>query len=61
MLQTKTIAFSVKGIKGKSIETRTHVQEQNHFLTIAPALPILPGAPVPPKLSKRCYNAFRYS
>ncbi|XP_076233604.1 uncharacterized protein LOC143178704 [Calliopsis andreniformis] len=56
--RTKTIAFSIRGITGKSTETETHVQENNHFLTIAPALPILPGAPIPPKLSKRCYNSF---
>ncbi|XP_076166259.1 uncharacterized protein LOC143146134 [Ptiloglossa arizonensis] len=54
----KTVAFDIKGIKGKSTETRINIQGDNHFLTIAPALPILPGAPVPPKLSKRCYNSF---
>lgn len=37
---------------------RDSVPEKNQFLTIAAALPILPGAPVPPKLSKRCYNSF---
>ncbi|KYM99366.1 Leucine-rich repeat-containing protein 49 [Cyphomyrmex costatus] len=34
------------------------VSQENQFLTIAAALPILPGALVPSKLSKRCYNSF---
>ncbi|XP_054011337.1 leucine-rich repeat-containing protein 49 [Hylaeus anthracinus] len=54
----KTIAFDIKGIKARSTEGHKNIQENNHFLTIAPALPILPGAPVPLKLSKRCYNSF---
>ncbi|XP_076666804.1 uncharacterized protein LOC143368204 isoform X2 [Andrena cerasifolii] len=58
LTRTKTIAFRIRGIKGKSAEAGGNIQEDNHFLTIAPALPILPGAPIPPKLSKRCYNSF---
>ncbi|XP_043255107.1 leucine-rich repeat-containing protein 49 [Colletes gigas] len=54
----KTVAFDIKDIKGKSTKAHVNIQEKNHFLTIAPALPILPGAPVPPKLSKRCYNSY---
>ncbi|CAK9813867.1 Leucine-rich repeat-containing protein 49 [Anthophora quadrimaculata] len=53
----KTVAFGIKGVKGKSIGTHTNNQQDN-FLTIAPALPILPGAPVPLKLSKHSYNSF---
>ncbi|XP_033321177.1 uncharacterized protein LOC117217588 isoform X2 [Megalopta genalis] len=51
----KTVAFDVRGTKGISTESnrKTNVHENNQFLTIAPALPILPGAPIPPKLSKR--------
>ncbi|XP_031843342.1 uncharacterized protein LOC116431698 isoform X2 [Nomia melanderi] len=51
----KTVAFDIKGIKSISTEStcKANVQEGNQFLTIAPALPILPGAPIPPKLSKR--------
>ncbi|XP_011632432.1 leucine-rich repeat-containing protein 49 isoform X2 [Pogonomyrmex barbatus] len=44
-------------VKSKST-IRDNVSEENQFLTIAAALPILPGAPIPPKLSKRCYNSF---
>ncbi|XP_014472267.1 PREDICTED: leucine-rich repeat-containing protein 49 isoform X1 [Dinoponera quadriceps] len=51
---TRKVSFDVKG---KST-VRTSVPEENQFLTIAAALPILPGAPVPPKLSKRSYNSF---
>ncbi|KOC59778.1 Leucine-rich repeat-containing protein 49 [Habropoda laboriosa] len=54
----KTVAFGIKGIKGKSVGTHINNQQDNNFLTIAPALPILPGAPIPPKLSKRSYNLF---
>ncbi|KZC06559.1 PREDICTED: leucine-rich repeat-containing protein 49 [Dufourea novaeangliae] len=54
----KTLNFDIRGIKGKSTETKANVQQNTQFLTIAPALPILPGAPIPPKLSKRCYNSF---
>ncbi|XP_076226127.1 uncharacterized protein LOC116431698 isoform X3 [Nomia melanderi] len=56
----KTVAFDIKGIKSISTEStcKANVQEGNQFLTIAPALPILPGAPIPPKLSKRYYNSF---
>ncbi|XP_033321178.1 uncharacterized protein LOC117217588 isoform X3 [Megalopta genalis] len=56
----KTVAFDVRGTKGISTESnrKTNVHENNQFLTIAPALPILPGAPIPPKLSKRYYNTF---
>ncbi|XP_078034953.1 uncharacterized protein LOC144468991 isoform X2 [Augochlora pura] len=51
----KTVAFDVRGTKGISTESirKANVHENNQFLTIAPALPILPGAPIPPKLSKR--------
>ncbi|XP_017891797.2 leucine-rich repeat-containing protein 49 [Ceratina calcarata] len=52
--RTKTIGFGVRGIKGKLVETQKN--HQDNFLTIAPALPILPGAPIPPKLNKR-YNS----
>ncbi|XP_076392492.1 uncharacterized protein LOC100881268 isoform X1 [Megachile rotundata] len=55
--RTKSVAIGINGIKGRSTKSRSNNQE-DHFLTIAPALPILPGAPVPPKLSKRCYNSF---
>jgi len=54
-LQTKKVSFDVKG---KST-VRGGIPGENQFLTIAAALPILPGAPVPPKLSKRSYNSFR--
>ncbi|XP_046144771.1 leucine-rich repeat-containing protein 49 isoform X7 [Osmia bicornis bicornis] len=53
----KTVAFDINIINGRSTKSHTNNQE-DHFLAIAPALPILPGAPVPPKLSKRCYNSF---
>ncbi|KAK9307315.1 hypothetical protein QLX08_002328 [Tetragonisca angustula] len=53
----KTVGFAIKGIKGEPLDIHTGNQ-QNNFLTIAPALPILPGAPVPPKLFKRRYNLF---
>lgn len=33
------------------------IPEENQFLTIAAALPILPGTPVPPKLLNRSYNS----
>ncbi|XP_076284245.1 uncharacterized protein LOC143210882 isoform X1 [Lasioglossum baleicum] len=58
--RVKTVAFDIRGIKGISVESncKANVQENNQFLTIAPALPILPGAPIPPKLSKRYYNSF---
>ncbi|XP_011067131.1 PREDICTED: uncharacterized protein LOC105153781 isoform X2 [Acromyrmex echinatior] len=52
--RTRKILFDTKN---KST-ARGNVPEENQFLTIAAALPILPGAPVPPKLSKRCYNSF---
>ncbi|KAG5325207.1 LRC49 protein, partial [Pseudoatta argentina] len=52
--RTRKILFDTKN---KST-ARGSVPEENQFLTIAAALPILPGAPVPPKLSKRCYNSF---
>ncbi|KOX77104.1 Leucine-rich repeat-containing protein 49 [Melipona quadrifasciata] len=54
----KTVGFAIKGIKGESLDNHTGNQQNNNFLTIAPALPILPGAPVPPKLFKRRYNLF---
>lgn len=48
-------------MRGKSATTHTEIDEEdNEFLTIAPALPILPGAPVPPKLNKRSYSTLRY-
>ncbi|KYN22369.1 Leucine-rich repeat-containing protein 49 [Trachymyrmex cornetzi] len=53
-LQTRKVLFDTKN---KST-ARGSIPEENQFLTIAAALPILPGAPVPPKLSKRCYNSF---
>ncbi|XP_012227652.1 leucine-rich repeat-containing protein 49 [Linepithema humile] len=52
--RTKKVSFDVKG---KST-VRGGIPGENQFLTIAAALPILPGAPVPPKLSKRSYNSF---
>ncbi|KYM80802.1 Leucine-rich repeat-containing protein 49 [Atta colombica] len=52
--RTRKVLFDTKN---KST-ARGSVPEENQFLTIAAALPILPGAPVPPKLSKRCYNSF---
>ncbi|KYQ49264.1 Leucine-rich repeat-containing protein 49 [Trachymyrmex zeteki] len=52
--RTRKVLFDAKS---KST-ARGSVPEENQFLTIAAALPILPGAPVPPKLSKRCYNSF---
>ncbi|CAL7949840.1 unnamed protein product [Xylocopa violacea] len=55
--RTKTITFGIKGLKGKTIESHIKNQQDNNFLTIAPALPILPGVLVPPKLSKRCHNS----
>ncbi|XP_034177238.2 uncharacterized protein LOC117602841 isoform X4 [Osmia lignaria lignaria] len=55
--RTKIVAFDINIINGRSTKSHTNNQE-DHFLAIAPALPILPGAPVPPKLSKRCYNSF---
>ncbi|XP_066582971.1 leucine-rich repeat-containing protein 49 [Prorops nasuta] len=45
---------NVLAVKGKAAPER-EAQEEIKFLTIAPALPILPGVPVPPKL-KRTYN-----
>ncbi|XP_050456497.1 leucine-rich repeat-containing protein 49 isoform X1 [Cataglyphis hispanica] len=51
--RTRKVSFNVKGkstIQGS-------IPEENQFLTIAAALPILPGAPIPPKLSKRSYNS----
>ncbi|KAG6800879.1 leucine-rich repeat-containing protein 49 [Apis mellifera caucasica] len=56
--RTKTIDFDIKGIKGEAIKTHTKYQQNNNFLTIVPALPILPGALVPSKLFKRRYNSF---
>lgn len=56
--RSKTVGFAIKGIKGEPIVSHTENQENNNFLTIAPALPILPGAPIPPKLFKRRYNLF---
>ncbi|XP_011688014.1 PREDICTED: leucine-rich repeat-containing protein 49 isoform X1 [Wasmannia auropunctata] len=52
--RTKKVLFDAKS----KATARNSVPEENQFLTIAAALPILPGAPVPPKLSKRCYNSF---
>ncbi|XP_018360002.1 PREDICTED: leucine-rich repeat-containing protein 49 isoform X2 [Trachymyrmex cornetzi] len=52
--RTRKVLFDTKN---KST-ARGSIPEENQFLTIAAALPILPGAPVPPKLSKRCYNSF---
>ncbi|XP_020708879.2 leucine-rich repeat-containing protein 49 isoform X2 [Athalia rosae] len=55
----KKLSFN---IRGKS--ATTHVDpdgEENEFLTIAPALPILPGAPIPPKLNKRSYSTLSSS
>ncbi|EFN71327.1 Leucine-rich repeat-containing protein 49 [Camponotus floridanus] len=51
--RTRKVSFDVKG---KST-IRGNNPEENQFLTIAAALPILPGAPIPPKLSKRSYNS----
>ncbi|XP_012163843.2 leucine-rich repeat-containing protein 49 isoform X1 [Bombus terrestris] len=56
--RSKAVDFAIKGIKGEPIVSHTENQENNNFLTIAPALPILPGAPIPPKLFKRRYNLF---
>ncbi|XP_029169643.1 leucine-rich repeat-containing protein 49-like [Nylanderia fulva] len=47
-------------VKGKST-IRGNIPEENQFLTIAAALPILPGAPIPPKLSKRSYSSLSSS
>ncbi|OAD59335.1 Leucine-rich repeat-containing protein 49 [Eufriesea mexicana] len=55
---TRVGDFSINGIKGESIETNIENQQNNNFLIIAPALPILPEAPIPPKLFKRRYNSF---
>ncbi|EFN81037.1 Leucine-rich repeat-containing protein 49 [Harpegnathos saltator] len=52
--RTRKVSFDVKG---KST-VRTSIPEENQFLTIAAALPILPGTPVPPKLLKHSYNSF---
>lgn len=44
-------------MKGKSASRcGVPLSQENQFLTIAAALPILPGAPVPAKLSKRSCN-----
>ncbi|XP_020295502.1 uncharacterized protein LOC109860660 isoform X2 [Pseudomyrmex gracilis] len=51
--RTRKLSFDVKG---KS-PVQSSVPDKRQFLTIAAALPILPGAPVPPKLSKRSYNS----
>ncbi|XP_024939948.1 leucine-rich repeat-containing protein 49 isoform X2 [Cephus cinctus] len=54
-LQNKKLTFNVRG---KSATTNAERErEGNQFLTIAPALPILPGAPVPPKLTKSSTSA----
>lgn len=43
---------------GKSATVHSDTdQEDSQFFTIAPALPILPGAPAPPKLTKRTYTS----
>ncbi|XP_012285384.1 leucine-rich repeat-containing protein 49 [Orussus abietinus] len=45
-------------IRGKSATAHEEINERdNQFLTIAPALPILPGAPIPQKLAKRSYSS----
>ena len=51
--RTRKVSFDVKD---KST-IRGNIPAENQFLTIAAALPILPGAPIPPKLSKRSYNS----
>ncbi|KAK0161119.1 hypothetical protein PV327_009631 [Microctonus hyperodae] len=52
-LQAKKLTFNVCG-KSATVHSDTD-QEDSQFFTIAPALPILPGAPAPPKLTKRTY------
>ncbi|XP_046425904.1 leucine-rich repeat-containing protein 49 isoform X1 [Neodiprion fabricii] len=55
----KKLSFNVRG---KSATTHAEPDEDgNEFLTIAPALPILPGAPIPPKLNKRSYSTLSSS
>ncbi|RLU21432.1 hypothetical protein DMN91_005805 [Ooceraea biroi] len=51
--RTRKVSFDVKGRSA----SRCCVPQENQFLTIAAALPVLPGAPVPPKLSKRSCNS----
>ncbi|XP_018398997.1 PREDICTED: leucine-rich repeat-containing protein 49 isoform X1 [Cyphomyrmex costatus] len=54
--RTRKVLFDTKSCK--STTRSSTVSQENQFLTIAAALPILPGALVPSKLSKRCYNSF---
>ncbi|XP_043277631.1 leucine-rich repeat-containing protein 49 [Venturia canescens] len=53
--QGKKLVFNVRG-KSATVHCEPD-QEDNKFFTIAPALPVLPGAPVPSKLTKRSYNS----
>ncbi|XP_063982329.1 leucine-rich repeat-containing protein 49-like isoform X2 [Diachasmimorpha longicaudata] len=52
--QAKKLTFNVRG---KSATVHADTEEDNQFFTIAPALPILPGAPAPLKLTKRTYSS----
>lgn len=55
LFQAKKLLFNVTG---KSATVQSEAEPSNgQFLTIAPALPILPGAPVPQKLVKRSYSS----
>ncbi|KAI4486125.1 hypothetical protein M0802_012545 [Mischocyttarus mexicanus] len=51
--QIKTINFNIRGRSA----IKTEFQDDNKFLTIAPALPVLPGTLTPLKLSKCSYHS----
>ncbi|KAG7200054.1 hypothetical protein KM043_000503 [Ampulex compressa] len=53
-VRAKKVIFGVEGRSARCAEAG----QNDRFLTIGPALPALPGASVPPKLSKRALNAF---
>ncbi|XP_047369809.1 leucine-rich repeat-containing protein 49 isoform X3 [Vespa velutina] len=52
--RVKTVNFNIRGRSAN----QTEFQDDNKFLTIAPALPVLPGTLTPLKLSKRSYQSF---
>ncbi|XP_014609879.1 PREDICTED: leucine-rich repeat-containing protein 49 [Polistes canadensis] len=51
--QIKTVNFNIRGRSA----IQTEFQDESKFLTIAPALPVLPGTLTPLKLSKRSYHS----
>ncbi|XP_046834373.1 leucine-rich repeat-containing protein 49 isoform X2 [Vespa crabro] len=51
--RVKTVNFNIKGRSAN----QTEFQDDNKFLTIAPALPVLPGTLTPLKLSKRSFSS----